>query len=327
MSPRLGRETLASKSRISSPPFIQVATRRLPIPSIRRTIFNEEFATEDESSNKTPCRGRFLKGIAMGLDLGLGVIILIAAFRGWFQGFMSQIVRLGALVASVYAAVRVRDSAKPYVVPYLTTIQSDVIDRLLWWVAAVVTYLAIVGVAMLIIKMTKRPEIPGISQSGRNDQFAGFFLGASKGLLITAFLAAGIQNYGLEQAKNVAWAEEQAKTSWALKWNATYQPARRIWSSRPVRHIVEHVHRMGIQRPGDPSDDPAEGEDESLLRTASRPIESAGAGHDRAAPAAESSERSPSSSASPAVEAGESARGKASNRTQDEGKSSAERAN
>ena len=64
------------------------------------------WATEDESSNKTPCGGRFLKGLAMGLDLGLGVVILIAAFRGWFQGFVSQTVRLGVLVASVYAAVR-----------------------------------------------------------------------------------------------------------------------------------------------------------------------------------------------------------------------------
>ena len=33
-----------------------------------------------------------------------------------------------------------RDYAKPYVVPYLTTIQPDLVDRLLWWVSAVVTY-------------------------------------------------------------------------------------------------------------------------------------------------------------------------------------------
>ena len=149
----------------------------------------------------------------MGLDLALGVIILIAAFRGWFQGFVSQVdsprVAGGR---SVYAAVSVRDYAKPYVLPYLTTIQPDLVDRLLWWVSAVVTYLVLVGVAMLVVKMTRRPEIPGISQSGRNDQFAGFFLGAAKGLLIAAFVAAGIQNYGLEQAKNVSWAEEQAKS-------------------------------------------------------------------------------------------------------------------
>ncbi len=264
----------------------------------------------------------------MGLDLGLGVIILIAAFRGWFQGFMTQIVRLGALIGAVYAAVRVRDYAKPYVVPYLATIQTDVIDRLLWWVSAVVTYIAIVGVAMLIIKMTKRPEIPGISPSGRNDQFAGFFVGASKGLVIAAFIAAGIQNYGLEQAKNVSWAEEQAKTSWALKWNEAYQPAHRIWSSRPVRHLVEHVQRMGIRKPGELSEDPsaAETDDQGPLRTASRPREGSGAG-DRATRAAESPAGSASSSASPPAEAGESARGKSGTRQQDDGTDRAESAN
>ena len=55
----------------------------------------------------------------MGLDLTLGVIILIAAFRGWFQGFVSQAVRIAGLVACVYLAEPVRDYAKPYVLPYL----------------------------------------------------------------------------------------------------------------------------------------------------------------------------------------------------------------
>ena len=51
----------------------------------------------------------------MGLDVALGVIILIAAFRGWFQGFMPQIVRLGGLIASRVSGRPVRDYAKPYV--------------------------------------------------------------------------------------------------------------------------------------------------------------------------------------------------------------------
>ena len=51
----------------------------------------------------------------MGLDLALGVIILIAAFRGWFQGFIGQAVRIAEPVACVYLADRVRDYARPYV--------------------------------------------------------------------------------------------------------------------------------------------------------------------------------------------------------------------
>lgn len=40
----------------------------------------------------------------MGLDLALGVIILIAAFRGWLQGFVSQALRIAGLIACVYLA-------------------------------------------------------------------------------------------------------------------------------------------------------------------------------------------------------------------------------
>ena len=40
----------------------------------------------------------------MGLDVALGVVILIAAIRGWLQGFVYQTVRLAGLVACIYLA-------------------------------------------------------------------------------------------------------------------------------------------------------------------------------------------------------------------------------
>jgi uncharacterized membrane protein required for colicin V production len=241
----------------------------------------------------------------MGLDVVLGVIILIAAFRGWFQGFVSQAVRIASLVACVYLADRVRDYARPYVVPYLLTIQPDLIDRLLWWVSAVATWIVLVGVAMLFIKMTRRPEIPGISQSGRNDQFAGFLLGSAKGSLVAAFLAAGILKYGSEPIERVSWAQEQVKTSWALRWSDTYQPVPRIWSARPVRHFVEHIQRMGLKKPGEGLQSPAGGEleEESPVRTASRPAERESAGAGRS-PAASGSSSGSAASTAPAEAAG-----------------------
>ena len=208
----------------------------------------------------------------MGLDLALGVIILVAGVRGWIQGFVGQTVRLGSLVACVYLADRVRDYAKPYVMPYLSSIQPDLVDRLLWWVSAVAIYIVLVGAAMLIIKMTRRPEIPGISQTGRNDQFAGFVLGGVKGVVVVAFLATGLMKYGAEPMQTVPWAQEQVKASWAIRWNETYQPVPKIWSSRPVRHFVDHIQRMGLQRPGEGSQSPSveELDEESPVRTASR---------------------------------------------------------
>ncbi len=239
----------------------------------------------------------------MGLDLALGVIVLVAAFRGWFQGFVSQAVRMSSLVIAIYTAAPVRDYAKPYVSPHLSSIDPSVIDRILWWVSAVAVNLVLVGVASLVIKMTRRPEIPGIVQSGRNDQFAGFFVGAMKGLLAAVFVAAGIQNYAMDQIKSVNWADEQVKASWALKWNEAYQPARKIWASRPVRHIVDHIERMGLRRPGDPSEAQS-GDDtagDEVVRTASRAAQGEG---ERAAGESASAAHPSASSSPPPAEAG-----------------------
>jgi uncharacterized membrane protein required for colicin V production len=240
----------------------------------------------------------------MGLDLALGVIILVAAFRGWFQGFILQAIRLVALVAAVYSAVRVRDYAKPYAATYLSTIQPDLVDRLLWWVSAVVTYLVLVGVARLVVKMTRRPAIPGIPQSDRNDQFAGFVVGGVKGVVVAIFATAAIQNYGLEQVKSITWTRDQAEASWALKWNESYQPAGKIWASRPVRHFVTYVQRMGLHRPGD-SPDASSGDlgDDSLLRTASRPTEAEATAGDQTSEDPAAAPRSSTSASAPPAEA------------------------
>jgi uncharacterized membrane protein required for colicin V production len=213
----------------------------------------------------------------MWLDVILGGMILIAGFRGWNRGFVSQAVRIAGLVAGVYLAEPLRDYAKPHVLPYLPTIPPEFVDRLLWWVSAVVASVVLVGVASLIIKMTHRPEIPGIAQSGRNDQFAGLMLGAAKGLLMAAFAVAAIDSYAMQYVKMVAWADEQVRTSWSLKWSETYRPVPRIWSSRPVQQFVNYVDRMGLHKPGEPSQLPAGEEDdadEPPVRTASRRAES-----------------------------------------------------
>jgi uncharacterized membrane protein required for colicin V production len=196
--------------------------------------------------------------LTMGLDLALGVVILIAAFRGWFRGFISQAVRIGGLIACVYLADPARNYAKPRVLPYLPSIPADLIDRVLWWVCAVLTYVVLVGVATLIIKTTRKPEMPGLAEVSRNDQFGGLLIGLVKGVILAVFLTAGIQKYALTHIQSISWAQDQAKNSRALKWSEQYQPAVRIWRSRPVVHFVNHIQRMGLQNPaeaGPPTDD------------------------------------------------------------------------
>ena len=214
----------------------------------------------------------------MGLDLALGVFILIAAFRGWFRGFISQAVRIGGLIACVYLADPVRDYAKPRVLPYLPSIPPDLVDRVLWWVSAVLTYIVLVGVVTLVIKMTRRPEIPGLPEASRNDQFAGLLLGLVKGALVAVFLTAAIQaafqRLALSHIQSISWAEDQAKSSRVLKWNEQYQPAVRIWRSQPVAHFVNHIQRMGLQNPAEAvpasADDKSQSPEGPPVQTASR---------------------------------------------------------
>jgi uncharacterized membrane protein required for colicin V production len=185
----------------------------------------------------------------MGLDIVLGLVILVTAVRGWFRGFVLQSIRLGGLVGCVYAAAPLRDLTRPYVAEYLKSVKPEVLDRLLWWSAAVISYVFAVGLASLAVKMYRRRPF-GEVEPNRTDQFAGFFLGAVKGGLIAAFLTAGFQNHALGWIKGVDWAEEQTKGSYALEWNGRYQPAEKVWTSQPVQHYVTQIKRMGLMPNG-----------------------------------------------------------------------------
>jgi uncharacterized membrane protein required for colicin V production len=202
----------------------------------------------------------------MGLDVALGVIVLLSAIRGWLKGFVSQAIRLSGLVACVYLADPVRDLAGPRVVRYLPSIRPELTGRLLWWASAVASYLLLVAMANLVVKLT-RQHVIGEAETGRNDQFAGFVLGACKGLIAAFFVAAGIQTHAADRVQGVAWAEEQVQTSKSLRWNARYQPVAKIWASPPVRHFVDQIKRHGLSGPPSPDE---EDDPEPLQATSSR---------------------------------------------------------
>jgi uncharacterized membrane protein required for colicin V production len=198
----------------------------------------------------------------MGLDIALGVMILFGAIRGWFQGFVLQAIRLIGLVGCVYAAGPIRDLVAPYVAPYLKTIDPSLLGRMLWWSSAVVSYVAMVGLGSLAVKLYRRRPY-GEPEPNRADQFAGFLLATAKGALVAAFLVSAIDRYVLTYARQLPWAADQLKTSTSLVWNEQYKPADRIWSAPPVQMFVAHVRQMGVDAPraGDgpksPEADPA----------------------------------------------------------------------
>ena len=60
----------------------------------------------------------------MGLDLTLGALVLIAALRGWFKGFLLQAIALSSLIGCVYIADPIRDFARPHAIDYLPGVRA-----------------------------------------------------------------------------------------------------------------------------------------------------------------------------------------------------------
>jgi Colicin V production protein len=205
----------------------------------------------------------------MGLDIALGIMVLLAAIRGWFRGFVIQAIRLGGLVGCVYAAGPIRDLAKPYVLPYLTKVPPTMLDRLLWWTSASVSYVAMVGLATLAVKLYRRRPY-GEPEPNRADQFAGLLLAAGKATVIAAFLVGALDKYALSWIKQVSWATDLTRSSTALTWNEKYKPSERIWTAAPVQQFVAHVQKMGVADPADPNR-PGSSPEAQTVQTASRP--------------------------------------------------------
>ena len=107
----------------------------------------------------------------MGLDLALGGIILVAALRGWLKGFVGQAVRIGGFIACFYLADPVREQVRPYVIGKMPAIDAGLLDRILWWVAAMISYVVLVGLANLAIQLTRTrspAKVPGTGHARRS---------------------------------------------------------------------------------------------------------------------------------------------------------------
>ena len=204
----------------------------------------------------------------MGLDIALGVMVGLGAIRGWFRGFTLQAIHLGGLIGCVYAATPIRDQARPYVVPYLANVPPVMLDRMLWWLSAVVSYLTMVGLASMAVKVYRRRPY-GEPEPNRADQFAGMVLSAGKAAVIAAFLVGALDKYALSWVKQVSWAGDLTKASTVLTWNEQYHPSERIWEAAPVQNFVGYVQQMGVAGPSGP--DASTTTDARTVQTASRP--------------------------------------------------------
>lgn len=182
----------------------------------------------------------------MGLDIALGVIVLVWALRGWLKGFLDQALQLTGLVAGVYAAGPIRDLAMPRLAPHLPSVDPSILQRLVWWSAAVLSWVIVAGLGSMLLKLSRKRPAGMAPEPSYSDQSAGLLLGLIKAGVATAFLVAAIDQHALNYLKGAEWAEDYVTKSHALAWSREYKPAELIWKSQPVRSLVAMVRKGGI---------------------------------------------------------------------------------
>jgi uncharacterized membrane protein required for colicin V production len=182
----------------------------------------------------------------MGLDITLGILVLLGGIRGWIKGFLLQAIQVGALIGSIFLADPIRDLARPYLAPHLPSLQPALIDRMLWWAAAVLGYIVISGVPSSLVRLIRsRPAAELDARWG--DCGIGFLLGAAKGLVFVSFLTWGLQSFAVPRyAADPGWIGKQLSTSRGLELARRHEPGRQIWTSEPVQLVVDRVRTRGL---------------------------------------------------------------------------------
>lgn len=182
----------------------------------------------------------------MGLDITLGILVLIVAIRGWIRGFLLQAIQLAALIGAVYLADPLRDLALPFAREAIPSLRPELLVKLLWWAAAVVSYLVIGGIPASLVRMHRRRPMADLEPRWR-DAGAGFLLGVVKGALYAAFLLWGLESGSARKyLQSNEMAQQQIAASRAVEFAHTYQPAEKVWASQPVQTYVGRIKSRGF---------------------------------------------------------------------------------
>ncbi len=116
----------------------------------------------------------------------IGVIILIvAAIRGAFRGFVTELMSALSVLAGVLVAIVFTSPATPWLIPYIgDTFWTPVVAFLVLFVG---TYLLVKLLESLLHGLVDRIQIEKL------DQALGFFLGLVEGVLLLAVLVFVLQ--------------------------------------------------------------------------------------------------------------------------------------
>lgn len=153
-----------------------------------------------------------------GVDIALGIIILIGAYSGYREGFLMELFSFAALLLGVLGGFKLMGWAMLFIAD-----QFDIAEKMLPYVAFAVVFIIIVIVVRLLGKMIK----VSIDKTflGRVDDLAGAFLGLFKTIFL---LSVAIW---IIQALNLNLPNDWTEGSWLFPHIEIFAPLITSWIS------------------------------------------------------------------------------------------------
>jgi len=123
----------------------------------------------------------------MGLDIICVVFVAVFCILGLLSGFLSQVVRLAALVGAFVLAYSASAYTKPLLLKWMDVdnVMGDLLSLFLGWIAC---YIAIIVVGTIIAKIIKKSS----GSIKVLDRILGGGLGSAKGFLIVYLIACAL---------------------------------------------------------------------------------------------------------------------------------------
>jgi uncharacterized membrane protein required for colicin V production len=152
----------------------------------------------------------------MGLDIMCIVFVAVFGVLGLLSGFLSQVVRLAALVGAFVLAYSASAYTKPLLMKWMDVdnIMGDLLSLFLGWMAC---YIAIILIGMVIARIVKKSS----GSIKVMDRILGGGLGSAKGFLIVYLIACALvllrepleelipkEHFDLQISRLAAFAEE-----------------------------------------------------------------------------------------------------------------------
>lgn len=201
----------------------------------------------------------------MGIDIFFGIVLFIAAWRGYRRGFAEQMLLWAGLVVAFLFAEPIAKWSEPRIGAKLTYFPEHLRPSVLYLLAIVAVWLAIYITGSINLSVYRK-RIYGENRPSRPDRILGFGMGAAQGALVVSILTF-LWVYVPQSIRTSEAVQKEYAASRGVQFAEEYRVVERIIDTEEVQRAWGHVKQIAEHYRSAPTKDTASDSVELRLRT------------------------------------------------------------